>query len=751
MVESADEGLVDDQLQGDDAGPYAADSVVQETTKHLPFDSRSGDESGRLMPCIQALLHAQCRDFDEVCRVLRVCVDKPSREISPEERRLMRLVRHMLFLLDDGETLFAGCEFRQDSRMNSVLEVQRVFCHEASLGKVFVKIAAVSLPSDPSAFQEYTAGPSIMVYTNPLRVFDAFGQTDNDLSQGELRELLNNRQKLKDGIRVRRGELGRPFEMLMRQQIEGDIDQVRLAFEACLVRLPNVDVPITRDSHPYRGPQLLILPRLIRAPEGRSVLAFIADNLPLILSYGFVGIMLGPVDKQSTQVYYGETPGGKLVAHINNHGYWCSGEVGIDPMLGTEEDYRSLIARAAELGMSYTQDCTFATLGYLPQVGRLASTAETTLSTTMFKVGGKRIELCDPGVFMHEVGVLEEDGLDERVSSAHYAAVLYRMYVGSSFDLPRPNLYVSEVREAVMERSLWQVREGHVGSFRIDMAKHLGVSPLRNVLRDLRSEVVRLHTSSPRTMPTFSAVLEYWTLNYRDLRFASLILGQERAGVYLYDFPLANAIQDIFLKKYGFYATVKRLLCERDRWMIDLRQLIPTFIDHDFHFKPIYNGSRLTSAIVVAGYAMCLMLSANAPCVYFGYQNAEAGVPDAEDYFAYSEQFSRKAVEEVFASNDQCSPARPLAALFTRINERGALEQWEGSTIEIHGDDYQLTISRAYRDRLTGERNIICARFSRFEGDADVPNRPCDVLFHHVDGPSSLVWTYSEEDDQRHS
>lgn len=742
MLPSTDEDLAAQFLGADlDLG---TSGFSNRATKQSPADERRAPDSSALIRShIESLLVAPCRDFDGVCNALRICGDTPTSELSRDEFRALRLIRHILFILGEGTTLFADCEFRWDSQLNCVLVVQRVFQHEGVLSKIFVKIAAVSLPPEPNALLQYTGGPSIILYSNPLRVIETPPQTDSQLGVDELRELFHNKQELKDRVRARRDEPGEDFQALMRRRTEEDKDFVRSTFELCVAGELTDDGVVNRLSHPYRGPQLLILPRLIQAADGQSKLAFITECLTLIQSHGFSGIMLAPVDKQSTEFHYGETPSGELVAHRNNHGYWCSGETGIDPVLGTEEEYKSLVAKAKSLGLSYTQDCTFATLGYLPQTCRLAMSTATVLPT-MLTVGDRRVELSDPFNFLHEFGVHEESGLSEGVPSSHYAAVLSRLYLGSSFSLPKLNLYVDEVLEAVIGRALWKANKAGVRSFRIDMAKHIGVTPLRRILKALRSTEEGVHASSRSDADPFLAILEYWTLRYRDLRFASLILGLENKGIYLYDFPLAGAIQDIFIRGHGFYATIKHLLVERARWSINLHQLIPLFIDHDFQFRPIYNGSQSTSAIVVAGHAMCLMLSANAPCVYLAYQDSSAGVPESDDYFAYSEQYSRKTTAEFFASRDELSPAKRMAELFTRFQERGVIEHWDDGEVDIQGNEDELNISRVYQDKRAGRRMVIRACFSRLNGFACPPDNQCDVLFNQASAPSVLVWTYQE-------
>ncbi|PMQ03281.1 Alpha-amylase [Dyella sp. AD56] len=718
--------------------------LSNQATKQGPVDEqRPQNASTWIRSHIESLLVTPCRDFDGVCSALRICENASTSGLSRDELRVLRLVRHTLFLLGEGATLFADCEFRWDSQLNCVLVIQRVFQCEDSLSKIFVKIAATALPPEPGASLQHTGEPSIILYCNPLRVIESSSQIDGQLGVDDLRELFYSKQKLKDSIRARRDEPGGAFQALMRRRSGEDKDLVRSTFELCVAGAPTGDGVADRLSHPYRGPQLLILPRLIDAADSQSKLAFIAESLALIRSYGFTGIMLAPVDKQSTELHYGETPSGQLIAHRNNHGYWCSGEVGIDPVLGTEKEYKHLVAKAASLGLSYTQDCTFATLGYLPQTSRLAVSKAAALPT-MLTIGGKQVEPSDPLCFLHEFGVREENGLGEGVSASHYAEVLSRMHLGSSFSLPKPNLYAREVLDAVTERALWKTSQAGVRSFRIDMAKHISVTPLRRILNALRSAEKDAHLFVGNSTNPFSAILEYWTLRYRDLRFASLILGQENKGVYLYDFPLAGAIQDIFLKGHGFYATIRQLQDQRTHWSINLHQLIPVVIDHDFMFRPIYNGSQSTSAIVVAGHAMCLMLSANGPHVYLAYQDSSAGVPESDDYFAYSEQFSRKATAEIFARHDDLSPAKRIAELFTCFQERGVIEHWDDAKIDIQGDEDELNISRVYQDQKTGQRTVIRASFSRLSGFAGSREDQCDVLFSQTEAPSVLVWTCRE-------
>jgi glycosidase len=687
---------------------------------------------------MRSLLENPFPDYAGILQLLHEHTYTIRRGQSPCERRFTLVVMHLASLLEHGETVYFDGGTSSDSWLNTALTIQRVALEGGALWKVVAKLSTNACPHDSRSFHEYVDGPSIVIHKNPVTVDTNAGQTglsilEPSLPMHDALEMYRIKQVVTDKIRAGLVSRGTYLNASTQRHVEEDRSVVRNAFSSCTDRLVKASAICrrTRASHPYRGAQLLILPRLIRIEDGTTVFKYIESQLPAIKTAGFVSIMLAPVDKQSVHTYYDDTIDGRLTPYLNNHGYWSSGETGVDPLLGSGEDYHDLIKGVARYEMSFTQDCTFGTLGYTAQIPRFASSSLHP-STEKLVVGMEALDVWDEHAFLHEKGVSEEDGLGIDVSSEHYASVLSKIHTGSLFNLPRPNLFDPEIRKRVMIRSLWLATEMGVCSFRVDMAKHLGIEPLNRILCDLKKSVEEGRESG-RTEAVFSTILEYWTTKYRDLCVASSLLNPKDEAIYFYDFPLANALQKVFMRKEGFYSTMRALQCERERWASDLCQLVPTFIDHDSYFRPIYNGSTHTSSIVVCGYAMCLMMSANAPCVYFGFDNAEAGVNDLDEYFFRTEKDSRKAVKGMFSHDDR-SPLKRVSELLRLFERHAILENWDGEAFEIAGEFDRVQIGRVFHDRVTGACMRVTARFSRYEMDK-VPDGE-HMIFSHLEGPS---------------
>lgn len=670
-------------------------------------------------------------------RTLRSCLDQASPDGDVDERRLRRLVAHLLFQLRDGATLFQACRHAQDSWLRRLLTVERVMHGDEGMRKVYATLALHPRPSDPHAFHEYLGLPSIVIYNNPLTLaapatapsHDAAAALDDD----ELVEFFRNRQAIADAIE--QGRIASAGSMLQHQAEDRAL--IRATFSAVLSTAPAA-VALDRVRHPYRPPCLHVLPRLIEPMHHGSVLACIENSLPRIRAMGFGGILLGVVDRQTVGVHYGGAADGTMTPYVNNHGYWSSGETGIDPLLGSAAAYASLAARCRAVGLFFMQDAVFGTLGYPAQVRRMAQSALARPERCVM-LGDEESDICDSVRFLHELCIDEEDGLGPDVTPEHYAAVLLHAHMGSPFALPKPNLYRPEVRAAVLRRTEWQIRHAGVDSFRIDMAKHIGVQPLRALLASLRGAVA----ASAGT--ACSAVLEYWTVNYRDLAFGARLLGDQGGASYFYDFPLAHALQQMLVCGGGFAQHASWVLTERARWNIAPAQLVPLFIDHDFNFRPIYNGSGATRAVVVVGYALAMMLSANGCHVYYGYQDARAGVPDMAHYFHYTELHARCSSTGIFEDEDSASPAGPVAALFGVFEQYGILRHWDGGAIGCEGGHDVVVLTRRCREPGSGRRFAIRACFARGPRQA-TPPAGGTTLFEFAHGPSVVISLVPEQD-----
>jgi amino acid adenylation domain-containing protein len=605
-----------------------------------------------------------------------------------------QLIAEIPMIKSEGAIVFSTERTELDSAMRKTRVLERVAREDGILVKTVVKAGA--------------AGK--LVYRNPITL------ADETLRHEELDEFFRNRQRIVDdiatGIKHAAGQPEAPWRAAVRAN-RAEVERLFHLLQGAPAAPASV---VSRTTHPAMKPILHVLPRLVNNDGDDSVLALIGASLPHLRTMGFSTLMLGCVDRQACDIHYGEDEHGKIHSYTNNHGYWCSGEPGIDPELGSEMDYVSLAQAAEANGVMLMQDTVLASMGYPAQLARLAQVAFDD-PLRCLQLGERIVSVCDADAFLHDDCVPEEDGLDEQVSATLYADVVAQSHCGSLYALPKPNLFDPAVLEATLQRTLWQVRSAGVHAFRIDMAKHIGPRQLQTIIATLRAEC------DGRAM---AVLLEYWTTRYRDLKFAMLGIAPQSEGVYFYDFPLAQALQDILLRDHDVREALAELLHQRAHWGINLYQMIPTFIDHDFSFRPIYNGDCTTRAMVVVGYALAAMLSANAPYVYFAYDKSCSALHG-------DEQFSRTTVSEIFASADQRSPADPIAALFRALEQHPEFSSEGGITVT--GDVYSATITRSMADPAGG---VVQAHFSRFyepEPDAGDPS----VIFAYCHGPSIVI------------
>jgi len=682
---------------------------------------------------VKAWLEARVAAYSCFAASLERVIDLPVEQVDPADLDAFFVLKHLGFLLKQGEPLCSTCDFRWSSHLQGLLEISHYRRYEQSIQKVSAIISDAPLDVDGRAFHQANRGPSIQIRLHTVTVDLEGGEIgvsipDVSLTTEELLDILRH----KHASRARQESLGEVNGEARRVAIADDRALIRQALTHCRGSIAG-DADGERRSHPYRGPQLLLLPRLLRDRNGATPLRVISDSLESIKACGFDGVMLSPVDVQSVHTYFDETDDGRFVAHVNNHGYWPSGVIGIDPSIGTQDEYRVLVARASELGMCFTQDCTFGTLGYMPQLPRLASDASQPLDRLY--LGGKATDGCDVLSFIHEIGLQEEAAFDGELSAPHYEDLVALVHRGSLYRLPRPDLFQDDIRAAVMDRALWLVAHAGVQSFRIDMAKHMGVRQLRTIIADLRAAV----GAAGKDACAFSAVLEYWTTHYRDLRFGMESLGDEATGAYFLDFPLASAIYSSLIGQADLGGTLQRLQSERARYGMDIRRLVPTFIDHDGVFRPIYNGTAETTALTVAGFVMAFMLSANGPHAYFQFADARCGVADLSRFGEYREKHSRRQVSAVLEDVDPLSPREPVARFFDAFRRGRFIEDWDGGDITVDGDADHVVISRRFREHLSGQSRALVAVIRR-AADVATASGDSGLVFEHCGSISTQIF-----------
>lgn len=661
---------------------------------------------------------------------------------DPGCKRFLSIVRHALFLLRDGELVFCAHRLYRTRHSGVVLLLDRITIEDGTLTKTLAKLSMQAQPPDSRTFQQHTNGPSILLYRNPVRVIHDERvlsplSLDLNLSFEDLLELYSNKARNAETAgAARRVEFGstevwRRADRKFASGIVKDADYIAPLEEGQQFS--------TREAHPYCRPMLHILPRLIIQRGNVSIFEAIESQLQEIRTNGFGGILLGVVDPQSVSAYYSEQANGELVPFANNHGYWISGESGIDRSLGTCREYGRLVARTKELGMTFAQDSVIATMGYPAQVRRL-STSNLDSPTSSLALDNTEAMIFDPCTFLQDTWLAEEDSADDHeFNSVEYVDCLVEAHFGRPFELPRPNIFDPEILSKILSRMAWQIESSDVSGFRIDMAKHIGIDPLRNMIDELRRVVKSRPSSGTGGEAPLVAILEYWSTSYKDLRFAADILKDRSAGVYMLDFPLASMLRDVLIGSASFGKAIKDLIAARGRWRIDLLRLIPTFVDHDRDFRPLYNGSIESQAQLVVGYALCVMLSANAPIVYFQYENAHAGKFE-DDCSLSSEQSSRQWVSQIFSKADSCSPAALISTLFKTIEQHGFLQNWDCGEIVVTGDGDCAVIARGYIHAATERRSTVRAYFWR----TSVDYRPSDteeIVYNYTRGPSVAIVT----------
>ncbi len=640
-------------------------------------------------------------------------------------RALLRLCGD---LLSDGVTVFASARAELDSAMRQTLVLERVTRSGAGLRKTVLKAGPGALFADPRARAHYAGEPAMQLYDNPISIVDEPGAHDADaparLREQDLAEFFRNKQRIVDGIASAIGAHHGQDETAWRAAVRANRAMVLRTFEQLRADPARPASKVTRLSHPAMKPMLHVLPRLLVSGDGDGVLALLKGGLAQLREMGFSTLMLGCVDKQASDIHFGEDDYGHIFTYANNHGYWSSGEAGLDPMLGSAQDYLALADSAREHDVLLMQDTVLASLGYPAQLGRLARVALNEPAHCLM-LGQDEVSICSADAFLHASCVPEEDSLDEQVTPELYADVVAQSHCGSLYALPKPNLFDPAVLEATLARARWQIGTARISAFRIDMAKHIGPLQLQTIIATLRAECAQAGTG------VFSVLLEYWTTRYRDLKFAMLSIAPESAGAYFYDFPLAQALQDILIKNCDVGETLAELVGQRARWGIDLHQMIPTFIDHDFSFRPIYNGDSATRAMVVVGYALAAMLSANAPYVYFAYDKSDCALSEHEE-------FSRTMVSELFAHSDQGSPADPIADLLHALARHPIFSSWSDGAIAVDGDVYSATLTRTLLDAAGEIVSTVEAHFSRFCQNAPAHDDG-SVIFFYGHGPSILI------------
>jgi glycosidase len=601
-----------------------------------------------------------------------------------------------------------------------------------------------------AAAERHLPGISIEFQTHPLTLerrsthYDPRFPGDSismQLSTSNLETLFRNKQVLLDRLAANFFSFIR--DATVEAAVTADGQLAERIFQNLTQGLEPVASPVTRTTHPRIGPILHVLPRLLDLPGRASRLQYLTDCLQEIRSYGFHSLLIGCVDPQTVAAYYSRNSDGVLLCHINNHGYWSSGALGVDPLLGSADDYRNLVAEAGNLEIDFIQDYVVGTLGYPAQLPELAiGGLKKPLSCVV--VGEDEVDVTDPHYFLHSP--LNPSGNPpEETQDAHlYATTMSQAHLAQTFALPKLNLFRPDVRQKALMRALWQLETAGTRSFRLDMAKHIGLSELSCVIKDLRDAAMSKPTTKDGPHGEFSILLEYWSTSYRDLRFASDALGAQNERTYFFDFPLANSVQSILFRGASYIEEIDRLLSQRMKWGIHPNQLVPLFIDHDFIFRPIYNGTEHTRALVIIGYAILIMLSTNCPYVYFGAFDKRNGVPDVARYLecaalAHTDLGSRNPTECLFPVHDATSPLRPVLELLRLSRDEIDSDAFPRESIHTYGCAESLTICRTGKKR--GRQCRIEATFSKYP-QAELRDASATVLFRYNSEPSVIIRSY---------
>lgn len=382
--------------------------------------------------------------------------------------------------------------------------------------------------------------------------------------------------------------------------LAADLDMTRASYHLADNQPLALAVRGATYSRPVLEPMLQILPRCIDVPLDQ-MLASCAALAERGSKMGFRQVMIGGVEPQTTEVYYGQSDDGLLIESLNDHGYWCTGWPGIDEALGGSFAYIALVQALNAIGLATMQDVAPGSLGYPEQFPDGQGKA-IRRGLSLLRI---RDSLFGSGA--------QEDRHVRSMSTDRF---------GSPYRLPKPALTDSRTFEAMLDRMLWYVQDAGVRRFRIDMARHIPLVPLRELLDRLRKAVAE---ASYDDSTVFRAVLEYWSGHYRDLAGAMHALAGCEQGVYFYDFPLAYLIRALVLEDAPLKNTVIELVRNRDNFGITTDWLVPFFIDHDSEFQPIYDGSKESAVKVVVGLALAISLSSNGPCMYAGFNCAHAG------------------------------------------------------------------------------------------------------------------------------
>ncbi|WP_426212364.1 alpha-amylase family glycosyl hydrolase [Massilia sp. TWP1-3-3] len=632
-------------------------------------------------------------------------------KLPSSTRQLRRVLRHSLFLLRDGDRL-SDRTWHETSPQGTSFYLEAILHSEDGVKRITAEVATYpkNLSSAPKPFDAFVGLPSVLCWVTAVNVRalpesllkHVGGQA---LHPSEYRDFFGNQQTIRERIPAAGAEDSHAVYMRDRADaVRAEIERLYASVEreACIFRAGDTA------THPVVVPTLHILPRLVLSQDNLSVMRSILQQLPRVADMGFGAVLLGVVDPQTVGVYYGELGDSSLSPACNDHGYWSTGESGIDTSLGTLAEYRELVCACRELGLQFLQDSVFGSLGYPAQILRFSASAlQSPLSCVV--LGSTEVDVADPVRFIHDGSWI--DGNGGRLESDFLEEIALTQ-LGTCWALPKPNLFKEDVFFDVLARALFQAREANVNAFRVDMAKHIPTAELRRIISHLRG-------AHPDSKARFVVLLEYLTSDYRALNMALTGLEDELPGCYMYDFPLAAALHRIFVGREQVFDQVNKLLSERTLSGIPLRALVPTFIDHDTVFPPIYTGDQDTQAAVVAGYALALMVSANYPVVYMGFSNAASGIsPGTTDRPNNS---TRHTVTNIF-DDDPMSPSLPVASLFKSLASARVLEQWDSTEIYCEEMQNGVRIHRQYFDTIGNLSRI----------DLVVSAGPANVEMNHL-------------------
>lgn len=633
--------------------------------------------------------------FDRMCDQLDAWLAAMPRPISRANRQLRRVLIHTIFLLREGDRVL-DLAWQEHWAEGTTFFLETVARVDGRLRRVTAQVSIFEVQMTVRPFDVFIGVPSVLCWMSDmtLKAMPATGVQSlapAGLRESEYEEFFRNHKAIHQRIRRRTPGLDSSHTMFMRAQADVVRAELLRLYSAAPARGAATRAGASA-THPFLKPALQVLPRLVLAGEWPSILGAVIGQLPRIAEMGFGALLLGVVDPQTVDLYYGELADKSLNPALNDHGYWSTGEVGVDPFLGTAAEYVELVRACHELGMEFIQDSVFGSLGYPPQIRRLsASTLQSPLSCVV--LGGSEVDVADPFRFIHDgewshgnQGRLASDLLEEVAA----------MQLGTCWSLPKPNLFDEKVLHDVLARARFHARVAHVSAFRVDMAKHIPT-------RELRQIVSKLRTMQQGSAGRFTVLLEYLSTDYRVLHMALAGLESEAPNCYLYDFPLAAALRRIFVDGHSMHEQVLKIFSERALSGIALRALVPTFIDHDTTFTPVYAGDHRTQAAVVAAYALALAMSANGPVIYMGFSDSRSGRPAGEG--GNTDSATRHAVTDIFG-DDPLSPAMELAALFKAVASAGIIERWDSTDIICDELETGVRVRRHYLDAAGDRRQV---------------------------------------------